>query len=47
MKNVNIILPKRTFLSGLSGLSATELGKIIIENILKNNGGGGASAEKL
>ncbi|MEW5675636.1 acetyl-CoA C-acyltransferase [Flavobacterium enshiense] len=40
MKNVNIILAKRTpiggFLGSLSGLSATELGKIAIENILEN-----------
>ncbi|MGH2667396.1 acetyl-CoA C-acyltransferase [Flavobacterium sp.] len=40
MKNVNIILAKRTptggFLGSLSHLSATELGKIAIENILQN-----------
>lgn len=40
MKNVNIILAKRTptggFLGSLSHLSATELGKIAIESILKN-----------
>jgi acetyl-CoA C-acetyltransferase len=41
MKNVNIILAKRTptggFLGSLSHLSATELGKIVIENILENS----------
>ncbi|MFV5692952.1 acetyl-CoA C-acyltransferase [Flavobacterium sp. LT1R49] len=40
MKNVNIILAKRTptgsFLGSLSHLSATELGKIAIQNILEN-----------
>lgn len=40
MKNVNIILAKRTptggFLGSLSHLSATELGKIAIENLLQN-----------
>ncbi|MFV5699770.1 acetyl-CoA C-acyltransferase [Flavobacterium sp. ZT3R17] len=40
MKNVNIILAKRTptgsFLGSLSHLTATELGKIAIQNILEN-----------
>lgn len=41
MRNVNIIVAKRTpiggFLGSLSGLSATELGKLVIENILENS----------
>ncbi|MFV5703252.1 acetyl-CoA C-acyltransferase [Flavobacterium sp. XS2P12] len=41
MRNVNIIVAKRTpiggFLGSLSGLSATELGKLVIENIMENS----------
>jgi len=42
MKNVNIITAKRTpiggFLGNLSGFSATELGKIAIENVIETSG---------